>query len=38
MRGGKKVFMDQEVEPSADVTGGMTGADFFAIEYIDLVM
>ena len=38
MRGGKKVFMDSEVEPNADVTGGMTGADFFDIVSIELVM
>lgn len=28
VRGGKKVYMDQEVVPSSDVTGGVASADY----------
>jgi hypothetical protein len=38
LRGGKKVFMLLEIEPNVDVTGGMTGSDFFDIESIAVVM
>jgi len=38
LRGGKKVFMLFEIEPNADVTGGMTGSDFFDIEHVAVVM
>ena len=27
-----------EIEPNADVTGGMTGSDFFDIEHVAVVM
>lgn len=38
LKGGKKVFMLLEVEPSVDVTGGMTGTDYFDMESIAVVM
>lgn len=38
LKGGKKVWMLLEVEPSPDVTGGMTGAEYFDIESIAVVM
>lgn len=38
MKGGKIVWMLMEIEPSSDVTGGMTGADYFDIESIAVVM
>jgi hypothetical protein len=38
LKGGKKVYMLLEVEPHTDVTGGMTGAEYFDIESITVVM
>ena len=38
LKGGKKVWMLFEIEPSQDVTGGMTGSDYFDIESIAVVM
>ena len=38
LKGGKIVWMLMEIEPSPDVTGGMTGADYFDIESIAVVM
>jgi hypothetical protein len=38
LKGGKKVWMLLEIEPNADVTGGMTGSDYFDIESIAVVM
>jgi hypothetical protein len=38
LKGGKKVWMLLEIEPSVDVTGGMTGSDYFDIESVAVVM
>jgi len=38
VKGGKKVWMLLEIEPSLDVTGGMTGSEYFDIELIAVVM
>ena len=38
LKGGKKIWMLLEIEPSPDVTGGMTGSDYFDIESIAVVM
>jgi RNA polymerase Rpc34 subunit len=38
LKGGKKVWMLLEIEPSLDVTGGMTGSDYFDIESVAVLM
>ena len=36
-RGNRKVWMLMEIEASAEVTGGMTGADNFDLERVQVV-
>lgn len=38
LKGGKKVWMLMELEPRDDVTGGLTGTDYFDLESIAVLM